>query len=664
MAERREVYMNPMQQRIYYSGAKHIRVIAARRFGKTDGIIGPQSGRVTSSMPQGAGIWAGNSRKQLFTRTVPATLAAIERFWGWREGQHFWWGQPPTKLNIPRPIIKPKDWSHCITFFNGFVWHLVSLEVRGSANSMTVNYFILDEARFIKKSKFDAEVQATLSGIIHPMGDSRFSDQNPYYKGTLFVSDAAISQKENWMEKEEEQNLKVIEDGEFAGKTSKELQGKLDEYAGRIMFFNELLRKAKKMGYKVLTVSEEKREEIQLVANACHVRQGVFKMLPKPGINKQNIDMLVNYNVISSQDAELLFNYEYLITREEYAELQMLQKSDKVRKHIKKMQCNTFAFYKASSLDNIDLLGESYIADMKRALPPLLFAVSILNQKMKKSGDGFYAMLDVVNEHGYVPSSCQAIENSMVKKTASTIVGGRKIDTDYVTPNFVELQNMKENCTLDGDVERNLPLHIALDYGANISWVITGQVQHCPEAHGDALMVLSSMYVKNERKLRELMKDWTKYYAPHLQTCRQVNYYYDSTAKFRGYAIEGQQDFKDVVIEELSRAGWEVNAIDMGRPMEHALKFKDINESLAGISYPAIRINVDNNESLIVAMENAEVLNGYGGFKKNKAGEKLGETEQNLLQYRTDGSDAFDSLFVGVKYFQHSMEGMCLPRRG
>ena len=87
--EVRNVYMNHLQQRIYYAGARDIRAVCARRFGKTDGIIGPQVKRVVDSMPQGAGIWAGNSRKQLFTRTVPATIAAIERFWGLREGVHF-----------------------------------------------------------------------------------------------------------------------------------------------------------------------------------------------------------------------------------------------------------------------------------------------------------------------------------------------------------------------------------------------------------------------------------------------------------------------------------------------------------------------------------------------------------------------------------------------
>lgn len=663
MAERRDVYMNRMQQRIYFAGARDIRLIAARRFGKTDGTLGPQCGRVVQSMPQGAGIWAGNSRKQLFTRTVPATIAAIERFWGWKEGIHFWWGQPPKKLNIPRPIITPKDWSHCITFYNGFVWHLISLEVRGSANSMTVNYAMIDEARFIRKDKYDAEVQPTLSGITHPLGDWRFSEQNPYYKGSLFVSDAALSQRDNWMEKEEEKCDILIERGPFKGKKPRNLQEELDEYAMKIMFFNELLRRAKQTGHEIITVTDIKRKEIRLVANCCMERKGAFKILPKPGVNRQNVEMLVNYNILSADNADLLFNYEFLITHEEYFEMQRIRKSEKYQKHINQLRCNTFAFYRATTLDNIDLLGEDYIEKMKRDLPPVVFAISILNMKKKHSSDGFYSMLDIENVHGYVPADCPAIGQNMRLKIASTVIGGQQINTDYETPDFAELQKAKNNCTSDGDVNPNLPLHIAFDYNANINWVVTGQNYYDNGCGKEALMVLSSMFVKNERKMRELCKDWCRYYAPHKQTCRMVNYYYDSTAKYKGYAIEGQQDFKDIVIEELGNAGWDVNPIDMGRPAEHALKFKDINESLAGVSYPFIRINTENNEALIVAMENTNVRSGYRGFEKDKSKEKYIETECDPLELRTDGTDAFDVLFMGVKYFQNSMDGICLPMR-
>lgn len=659
---KRDVYMNPLQQTMYYAGARDNRLLAARRFGKTDGSLGPQTGRVVQSMPQGAGIWMGNSTKQLLTRTVPATFAAIERFWGLQEGRDFWWGQPPKKLGIPRPIIKPKDWSRCISFYNGFVWHLVSLEVRGSANSLTVNYLMGDECRFMSKAKIDAEVMPTLSGITHPLGDWRFTEQNPYYKGTFFASDAALSQRDNWMEKEEEKCDITIEDGPFKGRTPRQLQDELVRYAKRITFFNELLRNAKKTGHEVLTVAPAKRDEIRLIAQSCAERTGAFRVLPNAGVSKHNCDILVNYNVITAEDAHLLYNHEYLITPDEYMELQMLHRSDTYKRHIDQLRANTFAFWRASTLDNIDLLGVDYIAKMKRDLPPVVFAISILNMKKQHASDGFYSKLDIENIHGYVPESCPAVEDAMHLKIASTVIGGQQITTDYLTPDFGELQKVK-TCRMDGDCRDDKELYIAFDFNANINWVVTGQVYRSDKVGRDALHIISSMYVKNDRKLRELCQDWCRYYAPHKAKNRRVTFFYDHTAKHRGYAISGAQDFKDVIIEELTRAGWEVNAVYVGQAPAHELKHKDINESLAGIGYPFIQFNTENNEALIVAMENTAVSIGYDGFKKDKSKEKYVETEVDPLELRTDGTDAFDNLFWGIKYHQFSMDGVCLPRR-
>jgi hypothetical protein len=655
--------MNALQQQIYYSGAKDVRLLAARRFGKTDGSIGPQVGRVVQSMPRGAGIWLGNSNKQLLTRTVPGTIAAIERFWGWKEGVHFWWGRPPKKLKIDEPIIKPKDWSRCISFYNGFVWYLVSLEVRGSANSLTVNYIIGDECRFLNKAKLDSQVMPTLSGITHPLGSPSFSDENPFYKGTFFASDAALSLRDNWMEKEEEKCDLEIESGPFKGKTSRQLQEELGHYATRVMYYNELLRKAKESGREVMVTSVEKREELRLIAAACMERKGAFKVLPNPGITKQNVDVLLTYNLIRKEDAELLFNYQFLMTDEEYFEMNAIRGSKSYQKRINALRCNTFAFYRASTLDNIDLLGVDYIAKMKRDLPPVVFAISILNMKKRHSSDGFYSRLDIENVHGYVPEACPAVQDAMHLKIASTVIGGQQVTTDYATPDFGELQKVK-SCRLDGDLRPELPLHIAFDYNANINWVVVGQVYRSERVGRDALHVLSSMFTKNERKLRELVSDFNDYYKSHKKTNKVVYFYYDTTAKQKGYAISGQQDFKDVVIEELKRYGWDVCPIDMGRPMQHELKHKDINEGLAGITYPFILFNTENNEALIVAMENTGVQVGINGFRKDKSKEKYIETEIDPLQLRTDGTDAFDVLYLGVKYFQHSMDGISLPRRG
>ena len=116
------------------------------------------------------------------------------------------------------------------------------------------------------------------------------------------------------------------------------------------------------------------------------------------------------------------------------------------------------------------------------------------------------------------------------------------------------------------------------------------------------------------------------------------------------------------VIAELEKHGWNVTAIDMGVPEKHEVKHKVINDALAGIEYPAIRINQVNNPDLIIAMQLCEVQISYKGFRKNKSGEKKPEAEDNLpLQQRTDFSDAFDSLFLGCKYFRGSLGWFCLP---
>lgn len=659
MAAVRDVYMNAVQQRIFYTGARDTRVLAARRFGKTDGTIGPYIWKVAESMPGGGGIWGGSSRKQLLTRTVPGTISAIERFYGMKEGTHFWWGQPPKSLNIPDPIIKPKDWSNVITFCNGFVYHLVSLAVTGSANSLTVNNVVMDECKFLSKAKIDGEVMPALSGITHPFGDWRFSEQNPLYKSTLFCSDASLNSKGNWLEKEEAKLDMPVEHGPLAGRTYRSIQDELEHYASRLMFYNELLRSGSKDGHRVHVVSDVEKVLVQSLVTAIAERKGNFASLPNWGKkpSKAICDFCVNHGFLDADMAELVYDNEFLITKTEHIELLKLQKSKKYADYINQLRCNCFQFVRASSIDNINILGEDYIYRMKRDLPPVVFAISILNLKKAHTGDGFYANLNIEDVHGYVPDDCPAVEKNMRLKRASTVHAGTEVVTDYETPDFESLEQMK-NCLLDGDCRGDLPLYIAMDYNANINWVVTGQLYKRDGV--DAVNVLSSMYVKNGRVIEDLMADWNRYYTPHKAKNRTVYYFYDTTAKFRNYAVSNFEDVKDTVMKELRKYGWEVIGIDMGQPMKHHEKYKAINESLAGVAYPAIRINTENNEALITAMENTGVQNGFNGFHKDKSGEKLAESEEDLLEYRTDGTDAFDSLYVGIRYFRNRMSGICM----
>lgn len=47
------------------------------------------------------------------------------------------------------------------------------------------------------------------------------------------------------------------------------------------------------------------------------------------------------------------------------------------------------------------------------------------------------------------------------------------------------------------------------------------------------------------------------------------------------------------------------------------------------------------------------VSRGRNDFRKDKSGEKLAESEEDLLEHHTDGSDAFDTLYIGCEKFPY-----------
>ena len=116
-----------------------------------------------------------------------------------------------------------------------------------------------------------------------------------------------------------------------------------------------------------------------------------------------------------------------------------------------------------------------------------------------------------------------------------------------------------------------------------------------------------------ERKIPEVVADFCTYYASHRN--KTVVYYYDATALGSNYAVN-EQDFRWVVVHEFERHGWTVEAV-------------------------------------YLAIQAAGVSRGRNGFRKDKGGEKLAESEEDLLEHRTDGTDAFDTLYIGAEKFPY-----------
>ena len=657
-----QIYLTRFQQQSLYMAAKDERVIAARRVGKTDGLVAPYVWMASQSMPGMLGAWVAVSRQQGFGKTIPSTMAAMERMFGFVQGVHFGWGRPPK--HAKPSIFKPKNYDNYIWFANGAGWVLISLSQTASANSYTFSAMVGDEARFFPYKKVTDELMPALSGQTHPLGDIAFSDHNPLYKSTRFLSDASLTTKGSWLEREEEKLDLEIETGQFKGKTYRWVQEQLEDYADKIIRYNDLLYNAHKSGHAIHVVPEEVRQVMRTVALKMMKHEGQFRIMPNHGmhVTRAMVTMAVNYHLVDPNDAELIYDYEYLITPEEDFEMQMFLRSKKFSEgYLRELRRVAFLVRRASTLSNVDLLSEDYIRQMKRDLPAYTFMVSIMNVKMQKSNDGFYSNLDIDHVHGYIPEDVDPLSQANFSTQKSTgIVDGKRITSESYQPDFKELSE-RNDCRMDSDCHMSEPLYLALDYNANINTLVVGQKY---ERDGVmALNVIKSFYVKNERKLRELIQDFSRYYAPKRAVCRDVTYFYDATAKQGASYATTDERFYMAVINELESAGWNVTAIDMGVPERHEVKHKIINEALAGIIYPAIRINQPNNPDLIIAMQLCEVSISYRGFRKDKSQEKKPETEDNLpLQQRTDFTDAFDQLYLGLKYFAAGTFGWaCMP---
>ena len=667
MEQRRDVYMNHIQMRMFYIMARKVWLDAARRFGKTDGGIGPRMWAAAETMPQGQGAFLGTSRKQLFTRTIPAAIAALRRFYNFKEGIHFGWGRPPK--SVPNCIIKPTSgYENYMWFANGWLWYAASLATMGSVNGMTLNSLIADECKFLPKKKIDEEVMPALSGIPHPTGHPGFSDANPLYKSEFFCSDASLSTKGNWLAKGESHLKDVIDEGEFAGKTYAELNVELNHYADRVIFFNETLRSAKKAGIQPIEVSQQDKDFIGDLWAQIQQREGQFKILP-PQLKDPKViaEWLQNYKIIDADTAELLAARNYLLTHEEVIELMAMRGSRKYQARIEALRRDAFFFVRASSLDNIDILGESYIRQMRLSLPPITYMVSILNMKLGKVGEGFYYAFDP-DVHCYIDADdCPAIEDSIRVKQAQSIVGGTAYGREYETPDFA-LLGSRNDCLMDGDCRDDEPLYIAFDAGKIVNWVVTGQIYR--RDGRETLNVISSMFVKDGRMVQHLIKDWADYYAPHLRKNRTVHFFYDHTFKYKptGVYID---DIKDTIIKELKRYGCDVNPIFIGQTWPHHSRYRDIGEGMSGLVGLPVRFNKENNEALCAAIENCGTRLAYSGtnaqVKKDKAGEKLatdaersteGATPEEL---RTDGTDAFDTLYIGCRHYRSGMGTVFMP---
>ncbi|WP_319228404.1 hypothetical protein [Draconibacterium orientale] len=523
--EKRKVYYNNPQLEFQQAQAHTSVIVGGRRLGKTHGFASPWTLRNVQQMPRSSGGVVGAAFQRILTQTLPGTLQALEDM-GYRRDLHYYVGhRPPKSAGFAKPVREPARYDHVISWYNGSIWYLISQDIPGTSNSLTLQYLLVDEAKFVDFDKLKDETFPANGGFKGPWAGC------PWLNSMLIMSDMPATKKGSWF----------------------------------------------------LKYREEMDKE--LIAAILQLVQDIYDLKQKP----QN-----------TYTKKLLYQKRLLLA-----------------------QFRSVAVYyrEWSSIENVELLGKKYIAQMKRDLPPLVFQTSIMCIRPGKLKDGFYPALSD-KYHLYT-----AYNNSYLQ------------NLDYDLKKAAE-----QDCRQDGDVDLDKPISIAFDYNANINWLVAGQKD------GMKMKVLKSFYVKYERKLRELVDDFCNYYRFHHS--REVVYYFDNTALGSNYAVS-DEDFASVICSQFEKNGWNVTRVHIGNPLKHHEKYLMIDQALKGQKYLFVQINEQNNEALVPAMRQTGVKVGAYGFQKDKSGEKLAETEEDRLEYRTDGTDAFDTLFVGMNFYSY-----------
>jgi len=499
-------------------------IVASRGLGKSEGFDARVMLRNVFAMPRSNGAILSPTYAKLLQNTLPAIAYALSQ-WGYHRDRHYYIGKrPPKSANFAKPLREPFSYDHVIIWFNGSIQHLVSFDRSMSTNSMSLDYIIGPEAKFLNHDKIKNEVNPAVRGNREHFGDC------PWHGGAFYSTDMPTSKASSWiLEKENEMDTELI----------------------------ELI--------KLLYIEYKGIKEKFVGKDSLHAKRKISKLTK---------------------------------------ELAALRK-----------QATFYAEY--SAIDNIEILGEKWIAKQKRELPPLIFQTAILNRRLRKIPNGFYSSLED-SIHFYTP-------------TASATL-------DLLGYNL----NKRQNCLWDTDVNPNEPLCIANDYNAAINNLVVGQVKE------RVLRTLKSFFVKTPHKLKDVVNDFCEYYSPHL--CREVIYYYDSTS-INEDAV-GNLTFFETVMQILQQEGWRVTPMYINQPMHHDVKHEMINNALRGDTrYLFPKFNLHNCEYLKLAMEQTGIKIGRNGFEKDKSAEKYEDSPEDPDELKTHVTDAWDTLFIGVNLF-------------
>ncbi len=373
----------------------------------------------------------------------------------------------------------------------------------------------------------------------------------------------------------------------------------------------------------------------------CHLEGSQVYVSDMP-TNKEGLWLL---DLEKEQDDELISVIETLvwklwdISRKGLDNSSRKKRYDQVLTELNAYRREAVLFAVFDILDNLEIVGERYVMDMYRRLPPFKFLTAILSKRIKHTQGGFYAAL---NEklHYYTAYNNTFLNNFRTKHG----------DIDWRAA-----KQSSNDCRQDSDITESKPLYIAVDTNININWIVVGQ----PNYHTKELKVVKSFFVKHPAMLPEVCQLFAEYYGS--RTNRDVIFYHDQTM-LQGKSANSDESFVDTIVRVIRNNYYRITPVYIGQAPSHSEKHMEIDQAFKGNKNLFPKFNRPNNEDLCIALEKARTKTNANGWGKDKSEEKLEDSDENPTEHRTDGTDAFDTLFYGCNFhpFESQSSGISL----
>jgi hypothetical protein len=311
-----------------------------------------------------------------------------------------------------------------------------------------------------------------------------------------------------------------------------------------------------------------------------------------------------------------------------YAE-KLISQRNTLERMLEQLRARCVMVNKASSLQNLHVLGVKWLEHMMDTLPEHELKSSILGLRVTKGVTSFYHELDLV-KHGYHPTPSSYLMS--------------------IGYNWDKIADRDFRCDMEFDWDIDT-LHVSIDSGGTFNCLVVG----CKRIQ--KINCINTFYRHHPGKIKDVVVDFKKYFLH--KPVKKIVFHFDQTAV--ATRAETEYSVRDIVVntlEDHEYGRWYVEQNYLRQTPSYQWRFDTIAALCKG-EHPSgftIAFNILNFEKVYESCIAANVIQNGNKIEKDKSSEKRdGQGKFKVSQEKaTHLSEAFDLMVSGMVRYYHT----------